>query len=268
MGSPRRPRRPFHQLMKPRPVMVPQKSSKISTDGILKSSRPVVLDNDDYDRDYELVEEYAYSAGGGTAFMCSYDASYFVVAPWHTIGAAGIERVCVFPTDLTRNALSFDYRTQGGSDSLELRDHQDEHDIVVLRVAHRSKQQIENKPYVIPLDAALHPPDRLTSDTQLVVSGYPGERRAAAAFKLRHQRYLLPARYDGVAPHGRFLHAIKFDRVAGLSSLGGMSGSPVFTREPGGKFGFAGMLIQEGYFMDVLPIMTALRRASGGTDAK
>jgi hypothetical protein len=230
---------------------------------VLQCSRPILLDNDDPEisnlEGIDLLEEFAYSTTG-TAFICRFGARHYVLAAWHVVGPAGPERVLILPTDHERTTLAFDKFTSGEGQ------HSDHYDFAVFRVARESDPVLADKPYVLSLTRQITVASGLASGAPLIVSGYPGERRSAAAFAIRHQRHNLGARYLKPDPNRQYLHALQIVDRAGLETFQSMSGSPVFLWSTPETVSLVGMLIEagnsgKGHFIDCIPLVNAVRLA-------
>jgi hypothetical protein len=241
-------------------MVEPSGALHLPADWILECSRPVIFESGLQD------EEFLYWVGA-TAFVCKWYGKYYVLTAGHALKGVSDDHVLIFPHDDAERSIGFSviWRPTGPRD-------QDYTDLAIFEVAETDENQLWMGRVPAP-ELAGGPRFRFEEGDQLVISGYPNDKRVVDydRRKIPQQRYRITGRYlpESYAEH---LHVMKLDTIADLKSFDGFSGSPVFIIR-GTRMVFAGLAIRGAqdtsksdlvHFIDTGVIQTALTMAQTG----
>ena len=182
---------------------------------------------------------------GGTCFLVRYQGDLFVVTANHclknkTKDEVRVQRHPASDTFLTLTALFTQHKEALHEDD------PDQDDWAVLQV----EVMDSCDPTATPLDLDATPDATQLTGTKLVVRGYPKGLSGIDydALKIRWQAFAGSAAYEGRPSWSERCHTLVLDDVAGVESIDGLSGSPVFALKPehGNKlsYSFAGMALR------------------------
>ncbi len=222
----------------------------------LRCSRPMIFE-------YEELPETPYRYNGTVCFV--WWAGYlFALTARHVLDKQDLTTVRLLCHDTDRTFLGFDSTARILGD-------EDYHDLAIFSVTMDflcgalAQGHAALDPSIIQSGRSAYERGR-----QLVVTGYPGERKRVKydEDKLSHQRLIATAEYVSPDSSRQHIHELRWDNTAGVNEMAGMSGSAVLSEADDGEFGFAGVLIQAsnasapGHFIDSAVVQSMLRRST------
>lgn len=209
-----------------------------SVERLMSISKPILHDTG--------IEETQY-AGVGTCFLAQYGDNAFLVTAKHVLNGYDAESLAVFPNPQTPISIPFNQFVQ--IENVDEHD-SDYADITVLRID-RERLDISPGSTVPTLNLSNYDAKwRLHKDRgRIIFFGYPAENRSFdyENYLAKSDQRLIGGKYLGpsVSQH---CHNVQLDYIGPISSLDGLSGSPVFVleRKNSGrdKPHFCGMMIR------------------------
>lgn len=181
---------------------------------LLQCAKPLIFENKD--------DEYTYSLHG-TCFVVRFHNAFYGITAKHCLRNRDRDsiRIRLLPGDLQFQPMRQIHTIDGDDDF---------HDLAFLELAtpligHAKFQP----PLVLDLDASAKLKFEITSETVLAMVGFPSEINAVDYEKriLKTKGFSADGRYAGPSedPH---CSKIRFNNVAQIQDLDGLSGSPVF----------------------------------------
>ncbi|MGJ8670333.1 MAG: hypothetical protein ACSHXK_12645 [Oceanococcus sp.] len=193
----------------------------------LEATRPVLFEADD--------EDYPYF-GVGSSVLLSTERNFYLATAYHVMEnqKESANSLRVFPNEASRASIPFQALVKITPDP----DDTDFADLYILQIAMDVFAQSGDEPLTAQrVEDGFMNPSALGGGTELIIVGFPEVGRSVdyESFKIRYQRSIFVARYNGPAA-SEHCHELTLRADHGLETLNALSGSPVYRMVTVGNF--------------------------------